>query len=158
MESPVTWSASAAHIEGNIWRITVSGEIEAGYHIYDCDEYPYGATPTEITISGEGVTVCGDLQIASEVVKEYDEVLELSIGTISDTAVFTQDIELASGKTDVDVNIYWMACTEESCTPPAEVTLTLPVGGGAGTIGLIAGAIIAIAVAALGFIFTKRRK
>ena len=158
MDQPVIWSASAAHIEGNIWRITVSAEIESGYHIYDCDDYPYGATATEITVSGEGISIAGDVQVVSEVVKEYDDVLELSIGTISGTAVFTQDIELAVEKTDVDVNIYWMACTEDTCTPPSEVTLTVPVGGGAGSAGMIIGGIIAVAVAVLGFILMRRRK
>lgn len=158
MDQPIIWSASAAHIEGNIWRITVSAEIESGYHIYDCDDYPYGATATEITVSGEGISIAGDVQVVSEVVKEYDDVLELSIGTISGTAVFTQDIELAVEKTDVDVNIYWMACTEDTCTPPSEVTLTVPVGGGAGSAGMIIGGIIAVAVAVLGFILMRRRK
>lgn len=158
MESPVTWSASAAHINGNIWRITVSGSIEDGYHIYDCDDYPYGATSTEITISGEGVSIAGDVQVVSEVVKEYDDVLELSIGTISGSAVFTQDIELSVEKSDVDVNIYWMACTEDTCTPPSEVTLTVPVGGGAGSAGMIIGGVIAVAIAFLGLFLMRRRK
>lgn len=158
MNSPVIWSASATHVEGNIWRITVSGEIESGYHIYDCDDYPYGATATEIAISGEGVSIAGDVHVISEVVKEYDDVLELSIGTISGTAVFTQDIELAVEKTDVDVNIYWMACTEDTCTPPAEATISVPVGGGAGSAGMIIGGIIAVVVAVAGLFLMRRRK
>lgn len=158
MESPVSWSASATHVEGNLWRITVTGEIESGYHIYDCSEYAFGATPTEISISGKGVTASGDVQIESEVIKEYDEVLDLSIGTISGTAVFTQDVKLAARKSDVDVNIYYMACTGETCTPPAEVTLSVALGGGASAVWMIVAGAIAIVAATLGFYLKRKRK
>lgn len=122
----VDWSVSADNIEGNLWRITVTGNIEDGYHIYDTAEYDYGANPTVISFDlGNKVSLSGDLQVLCDVHKEYDEILGFELGTISGTAEFSQDVILSGRKADVLVNVEWMACNETSCSPLDDVSLSV---------------------------------
>lgn len=129
METIVNWSATAAHIEGAIWRVTVTGEIAPEYHIYDTAEYEYGANPTIITVDGGNAAhAVGELNTLCTVDRQFDETLGFELGTISGTASFSQDVELSGKGADLEVYVEWMACTETACTPLDDTTLTVHIG------------------------------
>ncbi|MCQ2148662.1 MAG: LPXTG cell wall anchor domain-containing protein [Bacteroidales bacterium] len=161
-ENIVNWSASATHVDGSLWRVTVTGDVAPGYHIYDTAEYEYGANPTIITIDGgKAAKVSGDLQVISTVDKEYDEILGFELGTISGKAEFSQDVVLRGKSADLEVYVEWMACTETECTPLDDITLTVHIeketgsSSGGSFIGIGSGVLV---IAALLLIFKRRRK
>lgn len=161
-ENIVNWSASAAHVDGSLWRVTVTGDVAPGYHIYDTAEYEYGANPTIITIDGgKSAQVSGDLQIISTVDKEYDEILGFELGTISGKAEFSQDVVLKGKSADLEVYVEWMACTDTECTPLDDTTITVHIekepseSSSATFVGIGAGVVI---FAALLLLFKRRKK
>lgn len=160
MNEIVNWAASAQQIDGTLWRISVTADIDPEYHIYDTAEYEYGANPTVITFEGEGFELSGDLQTECEVKQEYDDILEFSVGTISGKALFTQDVQLLGKSADVQVNVEWMACTSTSCTPPDDTSLEVHLGSSTNWygLGIACGIITALLAVALGAYLFKKKK
>lgn len=125
----VNWTVSASQLDGNLWNVTVSGVIAPEYHIYDVSQDQEGANPTVIIINGgSDAHTVGDLQVLCPVERSADETLGYQIGTISDTALFSQQVMLDSDSADLEVFIEWMACTENACTPLDDTTITVHIG------------------------------
>lgn len=160
--NPVEWSVSASNVEGNIWRITVTGDIAPEYHIYDTAEYAYGANSTVISFECDSnATLAGGLEVLSPVQRNADEILGFEVGTISGKAQFCQDVQLNGKGSDVQVTVEWMACTDTACTPPDDVTMTVHIGKEASSAayyaGIACGFVTAAALVALGLYFAKKR-
>lgn len=129
VSAQVTWKASGEKNGNDTYCITITGTISPEYHIYDTGEYPGGPNPTVITFASSGdYELVGDLQTVSEVKREYSDMFGMEIGTIYNPAVFTQDVRLTGESAEVALNVEWMSCTDESCTPPDDVDLTVQLG------------------------------
>ena len=126
----VSWNASSEKVGDSLWRITVQGSIDSGFHIYDTAEYPSGGpNRTVVTFAaGEGYELAGDLVTVSKVSRFFDDTYGMEIGTIEGKAVFTQDVKLLAGSATVPCNVEWMACDDTSCIPPDDVDLTVTIG------------------------------
>lgn len=161
-QETVVWTATAQNIEGSTWQITITGQIADGYHIYDVVENDY-VYPTTISFEcGDGAHTTGEMTVLSEVHQVTDS--EESYGTISGTALFSQNVELTSSSADVKVTVDYLACTDTFCTIPADTTITLHIGdqtSSEASMGVIAGISVGVAlvlVAAAYAIFRKRKK
>lgn len=128
----VKWSAASENLGDNLYRITVTGNIDSGFHVYDTTEYPAGGpTETAITFTDpQGYELAGELVTVSEVKKEFSPEFGYEIGTIDNPAVFTRDVVLTGQTATVNLNVEWMACNESSCTPPRDVDLNVSIGAG----------------------------
>lgn len=125
----VSWSIASSPVEDGVYRITLTGEIAPGFHIYDLQEYEGGPNPTVITFASDAAyELVGDLVIESPVKRFHDAMFDMEIGTIENPAVFHQDVRLLSEQAEVKVNVEWMACDDSSCIPPDDVDLTATIG------------------------------
>ena len=132
IDQPVKWDVSAQKVKDNVYEITATGHMGAGWHIYDLVEYPDGPISTVFTVSGNAVEPVGEPRITSEIVREYDDIFEMEIGTCSDPVVIVQTVQtLQGGKCKTDVHIEWQACNTGSCYPPDEYDTTLELKGAA---------------------------
>lgn len=160
MDNTVSWSASAARIDGSLWRITVTGRINPEYHIYDTVDHDGATNPTVVTVTGENVALSGDLQVLCDVSYEYGS----QTGTISGEAVFAQDVILSAESADARVYVEWMACTDTSCTAPDDAVITVHLGekaaSGMGPDGLAVAlsCVLAAALVAAALYFIRKRK
>ncbi len=137
-DSTVSWSASAARIDGSLWRITVTGRINPEYHIYDVVDHDGATNPTVVTVTGENVALSGDLQVLCDV--SYGD--DPRIGTISGEAVFAQDVILSADSAEAQIYVEWMACTDTSCTPPDDAVMTVRLGTPAGSKSRLSGSTV----------------
>ena len=129
---PVSWSASAKHLEGNIYEIRLTGTINGSeWHIYDLGPYDGGPNPTVLTVDApEGIKLVGKPYITSDVKRAHDDVFDMEIGTCSGPVVVCQKVEsTTAGEKQVKVNIEWQACNEGTCIPPDDVDLTVTIPG-----------------------------
>ena len=126
----VKWSAASENLGDNHYRITVTGNIGSGFHVYDTTEYPAGGpTETSITFTDpQGYEPAGELVTVSEVKKEFSPEFGYEIGTIDNPAVFTRDVVLTGQTATVNLNVEWMACDDTSCTPPDDIDLSVTIG------------------------------
>ena len=132
MDQAASWTVAARQVNKNVYEITATGNVKAGWHIYDLQEYPGGPNPTIFEVSGEGVEPIGAPSITSKVERTYDDLFEMEIGTCEGRVTIEQKVRtLKSGKCDVDVHIEWQACGDGMCMPPDEFDTTVQVKGSA---------------------------
>ncbi len=129
-QDPVTWEVSAKKVKKNVYEIKAQASIQAGWHIYDLQEYVNGPNPTVFSVTGDAVEAVSPAEITSKVDKEYDDVFRMEIGTCESPVVIVQRIQtLREGLCDVNVAIEWQACNKGNCLPPADYETTLQVKG-----------------------------
>ena len=129
-QNPVTWEVSAKKVKKNVYEIKAQASIQAGWHIYDLQEYVNGPNPTVFSVTGDAVEAVSPAEITSKVDKEYDDVFRMEIGTCESPVVIVQRIQtLREGLCDVNVAIEWQACNKGNCLPPADYETTLQVKG-----------------------------
>ena len=129
-QDPVTWEVSAKKVKKNVYEIKAQASIQAGWHIYDLQEYELGPNPTVFSVTGDAVEAVSPAEITSKVDKEYDDVFRMEIGTCESPVVIVQRIQtLREGTCDVNVAIEWQACNKGNCLPPADFETTIQVKG-----------------------------
>ncbi len=135
-QNPVTWEVSAKKVKKNVYEIKAEASIQAGWHIYDLQEYELGPNPTVFSVTGDAIEAVSPAEITSKVDKEYDDIFRMEIGTCESPVVIVQRIQtLKEGPCDVNVAIEWQACNKGNCLPPADYETTLQVKGASASSG-----------------------
>ena len=135
-QDPVKWEVSAKKVKKNVYEIKAVASIQAGWHIYDLQEYELGPNPTVFSVTGDAIEAVAPAEITSRVDKEYDDIFRLEIGTCESPVVIVQRIQtLKEGPCDVNVAIEWQACNNGNCLPPADYETTLQVKGASASSG-----------------------
>ena len=132
--SPVKWSATAVESDGNTYEVHLTADIDQGWHIYDFGPYAedlFIAT-TEITI--DGAEKVGSITPSKEPHRAYDDVYEAEIGTWEGKVVFVQKVKAAAEPKTLTINVYYGACNDQSCLPPASEDLTVKIGAAEGAV------------------------
>ena len=126
--SPVKWSATATEVDGETCEVQLTVDIDDGWHIYDFGPYAEDLfiSTTEITI--DGAEKVGEITASKAPHRAYDDVYEAEIGTWEGQVVFTQKVKAAAEPTTLAINVYYGACNDQSCLPPASVDLTVNIG------------------------------
>ena len=126
-DQTVSWAVSSEEIDTDTYRVTLSGTILPGYHIYDTHDKYSG---TELTLSGRGFSA-GELQ----------EVEPAQDGEFFGNAVFYFDVTVDSpDPVTLDGSICWTACRDQVCGFPEEYAFTLDFSpGSAGAASAVSG-------------------
>lgn len=135
---PVKWTARISEVTNGKATLTVTGTIDDGWHVYGFEMPAFGPDaaapdPTSLTLElSEGITADGEMQTSGDVQEHFDEIQELKLPWIMSSATFTQVLDVAAGVSGtVSGTVRYMACTEQSCTPPGKFEFSLAVGGAA---------------------------
>lgn len=126
--TPVKWSATAVETDDATYEVRLTATIDDGWHIYDFGPYAedlYIAT-TEISI--DGAEKVGEISANKAPHRAYDDVYEAEIGTWDGKVVFTQKVKAAAEPKTLAINVYYGACNDQSCLPPASEDLTVKIG------------------------------
>lgn len=124
---PLRWKVTvtpSANVEaGDVFTVTAKGTVAEGWHVYGTQIGEGGPQPTTVTADGMGTaepvgshTVSGDLHSA------FDETFQMKLSWYQSDITVTQKFrKQKEGK--VALKIRYMACNDESCTPPSTHTL-----------------------------------
>lgn len=134
--SHIEWSAAIENKGGNKGTIVITADIESGWHIYGTDIPDMGnepgiPDPTTIEIEPvEGLIVTGQTITDSTPSTHFDEFLNLNLPWLQGKVILKRDFELSDGTLGAHVNGYvkYMACNDNSCTPPAKYEFSLDFG------------------------------
>ena len=120
-EASVRWSAKGEALEEGLFRITLTGRIADGQHIYGT-AHEYNPTTVEWA---EGTVLEGGLTEVTPTETFKDE--QVFFGK----AVLTQDVRAEAGTT-LSGTLSWQACTDTQCGFPEsyDFTVTLPASAG----------------------------
>lgn len=112
-EQTVDWTVDSEEISPDVYRVTLTGTILPGYHIYDTHDKYSG---TELTLSGSGF-IAGELQEAEPATEE---------GEFYGRAVFYFDVTMDSADpVTLEGSVIWTACRDQVCGFPEEFAFTL---------------------------------
>ena len=118
----VVWIVASEPVSGQTYKLTFTGRIEAGKHIYGIETEE--GNPT-------GVDYVTDLT-AGELVEASEKRDYRGEPVFFDKVVLTQEVTVEGAET-VEGSVYWQACTDEMCSFPEEQEFTVALVEGAGS-------------------------
>ena len=121
-EPSVRWKVESEEVTEGTYRLTFTGRIEAGKHIYGIETEE--GNPT-------GVDYVTDLT-AGELVEASEKKNYKGEPVFFDKVVLTQEVTV-DGVDQVEGSVYWQACTDEMCSFPEEQEFTVSLVQGAGS-------------------------
>lgn len=127
---PVKWSWDVTEND-NGGVITITANIQPGYHIYGFEAVENGPKPTSIKIADiDGISFdekfAYDVEPKTIIDKAFDLKLKEWTGTVTFTCAYKTTQPL---KTAISGTIEYMACKENACTPPKRITFSVNIGG-----------------------------
>lgn len=134
----VEWSAQLSEPSNGTATLTVSGTVADGWHIYGFSMptlEPEAGVPDPTTLAltlPDGVSADGDMEKTGNEQMHFDEFMNLNLPWLTGKVTFTQRLKI-SGNASGEISgvVRYMACTEESCTPPARYDFNINLGGAA---------------------------
>ena len=116
-EPSVTWKVASEEVSEGTYKLTFTGKIEDGKHIYGVN--PGIGNPVEVVYSTP--VTAGPLQEETKPQPYKDDLV------FFDKAVFSQEVTVESGNT-VEGTITWQSCTEDMCGFPEDYAFSVAVG------------------------------
>lgn len=131
---PVRWSASLSPIEIDRAVLTVTGEIEDGWHIYgfempDFHEDVGVPDPTVMElVLPEGITADGEMDLSGNATVHFDSFMNLNLPWLTGTVTMSQKLIIKDGVNgEILGSVRYMACDSAKVLPPSKYTFDLPV-------------------------------
>lgn len=128
---PVKWSIEVTPEDNNHGTVTVTAVIDAAYHIYGMEKVSDGPVPTSIHLSGtDGITFDGEIKPSRAPMRVNDSFFDLILTEWTGTVSFSRKYHLANGVSGANItaDIKYMACSNKSCLPPADIKISTSVG------------------------------
>lgn len=133
---PVEWQATLDSVAPGEYIVRVDGSIAPGYHIYGFEMPQLSSDagvpdPTSLNlVLPAGVEPVGDVETSGNVSVHFDDFMSLNLPWITDKASFARRIKVSkSASGAVSGTVIYMACTDNSCTPPARYKFELSLPG-----------------------------
>ncbi|MBR4149301.1 MAG: thioredoxin family protein [Rikenellaceae bacterium] len=130
--SPVKWSVSAVESDDDIYEVQLTADIDQGWHIYDFGPYAEDLFIATTEISIDGAEKVSSIIPSKAPHRAYDDVYEAEIGTWEGKVVFVQKVKAAAEPKTLAISVYYGACNDQSCLPPASEDLTVKIGAAKG--------------------------
>lgn len=133
VERPVTWTTSITSESATEGTLRIKADIRDGWHIYGSDipDVPGVRTnPTRIVINpADGLELIGSPEPSVVPQKHLDLMMNLELPWWDKTVTFTQRFRTKSpAGAVISGTIYYMACNNVTCTPPAEEEFSVTFG------------------------------
>jgi len=129
---PVTWSFRPERTGDGSYEIVFKAEIEEGSHIYAMKIAEGGPIPTSFSFAGSNeYSLVDSVYEVNEPVVKLDEAFGFNIGTFSNVAEFRQKIKAEAESFIVKGEVTYMACNNETCSPPKSVEFEVVIGDSA---------------------------
>lgn len=128
VKSPVSWSSSSKKVADKTYEITLTANIEDGWHMYSQTTPDGGPLPTKIsysknplvTVTGKTAKEIGDME------QKHEPLFGVDVKQFSDQVVFKQTVKLkANVNTALDVAVQYMVCDDHQCLPPTTKKFTI---------------------------------
>ena len=125
---PVKWSTSVKKISETEYDLISKATIEGGWHLYSQVVPEGGPLPTVFTFEENNAYKTIGKVKEGKGVTELDPVFDMIITFFSNTATFTQRVQLTGDKgTTVKGEVEFMVCDDTRCLPPNYVDLVFKI-------------------------------
>ncbi|NGX82915.1 thioredoxin family protein [Aequorivita sp. KMM 9714] len=125
---PVKWSTSVKKISESEYDLISKATIEGGWHLYSQVVPEGGPLPTVFTFEENNAYKTIGKVKEGKGVTEMDPVFDMIITFFSNTATFTQRVQLTGDKgTTIKGEVEFMVCDDTRCLPPNYVDLVFKI-------------------------------
>lgn len=120
--NPVQWQSRVIQKSDTEGVLEFKAKIASGFHMYSMGDF--GADgPVALSLhidKQEGVRLTGTLKASAKPHRQHDEQFGMELSWFTGSVVFTQTFAITSSRYHISGNLEYMACTETTCTAPAE--------------------------------------
>ncbi|MEL7162886.1 MAG: protein-disulfide reductase DsbD domain-containing protein, partial [Bacteroidota bacterium] len=121
--SPISWSFSHEHVEGDVFALVARAEAEAGWALYSQYTPEGGPVPTSFMwTEGNHYELVGKSVEKGHLKSGMDELFGIEVMKfLSDEPVtFTQQVKIKDYSQPIEVMVEYMCCDDEQCLPPTD--------------------------------------
>lgn len=124
---PVKWSYAAKRLSSTEAVVLIKATIDRGWHIYSQNVADGGPVATSFTFApSKSFTLVGKT-IEPKPVTKFEKAFKMNVSYFDNSVVFQQRIKIKAGQPVVKGTLEFMACNDEKCLPPDEVSFSIPV-------------------------------
>jgi len=130
--TPVKWTKSVKMTDDRNGVITFTATIDNGWHMYSNDSPADGPTPLSVNWKNtKGVKLVGGLTPSKAPTTINDEAFMMKVRQWEGKVTLTQKFTVTEDKYNIDGDLQFMSCNDQTCTPPATESFSFT--GKAGT-------------------------
>lgn len=130
--TPVKWTKSVKMTDDRNGVITFTATIDNGWHMYSNDSPADGPTPLSVKWKNtKGVKLVGGLTPSKAPTTIDDEAFMMKVRQWEGKVTLTQKFTVTEDKYNIDGDLQFMSCNDQTCTPPATESFSFT--GKAGT-------------------------
>ena len=124
MANPVTFTSQLKTTNGSSeGEIVFTGKIDKGWHVYSTNLGDAGPTEAAITFDKkDGVEPVGKLKPVGKEISQYDEMFGAKLRFFENNVQFVQKVKFTKPNYDIDADLEYGACNDQSCLPPSSVS------------------------------------
>ena len=120
--NPVSFSVEQQKISEDELKITFTGTIDRGWHVYGTDIADGGPTKAQLTMEQtDGAKTQGPLAVQGKIQRAMDELFGMEVSYIEDKVKFEQTFRLTAPTYEVSGYLTYGACNDQNCMPPTDV-------------------------------------
>lgn len=118
--TPVKWTKSVKMTDDRNGVITFTATIDNGWHMYSNDSPADGPTPLSVKWKNtKGVKLVGRLTPSKAPTTIDDEAFMMKVRQWEGKVTLTQKFTVTEDKYNIDGDLQFMSCNDQTCTPPA---------------------------------------
>ncbi|GAO43021.1 protein-disulfide reductase DsbD domain-containing protein [Flavihumibacter petaseus] len=120
VKNPIQWAFASKAIDANTYEVSMTANIENGWHIYSQTTPEGGPIPTEISFAKNPlVSLVGAAKEVGKMEQRREELFGVDVKQFSGKVVFVQLVKLkGKAKTALTGSVYFMTCNDHECLPP----------------------------------------
>jgi len=97
-----------------------TGKIDKGWHVYSTNLGDAGPTEASITFhKKDGVEPVGKLKAVGKEISQFDEMFGAKLRFFENNVQFVQKVKFTKPNYDIDADLEYGACNDQSCLPPS---------------------------------------
>jgi thiol:disulfide interchange protein len=138
MKNPVKWAFESKKVSETEFDLIFKSTIEKGWHIYSpsMKAADLGPIPTNFTFAkSPNLEIVGKVKEESAHKRTHKEAVfdNMTVVDFEEAATFTQRVKVKDASQKVTGSVEYMACTDGSCLPPADVKFSFDLKNGVAT-------------------------
>lgn len=126
---PARWSFKTEYTGDDEINLVFSASIEKGWHMYGLNMPEDGPYPVSFNFNdSDNFRLLGKPYAVIKPVVIYDDILQMKLETLEGKAEFVQRVKRLNKKEFIISGyVEYMACNDNTCTPPIDAEFSLPV-------------------------------
>lgn len=127
VSNPVTWKSSVKKVADKTYEVTLTADIEDGWHMYSQSTPAGGPIPTKVTFSNNPlVTMDGAIKEKGKLEERFEPLFGVDVKQFSNQVVFSQIVKTKTKvNTSLEVAVQFMVCDDHQCLPPTTKKMTV---------------------------------